>query len=144
VKLLLDSCLSHRLADELRASGHDVIAAAEWPKDPGDPQVLTIAHVQHRVLVTLDTDFGELAIVKGQQHFGIIRIDGPRAHEYARAVQEALMNMPTISMPAASSSAKLDACVFIDRPDAHRMRPHASPLPAPPSRTPPSPRRRAE
>jgi predicted nuclease of predicted toxin-antitoxin system len=90
VKLLLDSCLSHRLADELRESGHDVIAAAEWPKDPGDPQVLAIAHGQHRVLVTLDTDFGELAIVKGQQHFGIIRIDGPRAYEYARVVQEAL------------------------------------------------------
>jgi predicted nuclease of predicted toxin-antitoxin system len=90
VKLLLDSCVSHRLAEELRALGHDVIAAAEWPKDPGDPQILAIAHEQHRVLVTLDTDFGELAVVKGQLHSGIIRIDGPRVHEYAQVVQEAL------------------------------------------------------
>jgi len=42
------------------------------------------------VLVTIDTDFGELAVVKGQLHCGIIRIDGPRAHEYAPAVQDAL------------------------------------------------------
>jgi predicted nuclease of predicted toxin-antitoxin system len=90
VKLLLDSCLSHRLAEELRVAGHDVIAAAEWPKDPGDPQILATAHDQHRILVTLDVDFGELAIVKGQIHFGIIRIDGPRAHEYAGVCIEAL------------------------------------------------------
>ena len=91
MKLLLDSCLSHRLAEELRATGHDVIAAAEWPKDPGDRKVLAIAHDEHRVLVTIDNDFGELAVVHGQLHFCIIRIDGPRAHEYARVVEEALM-----------------------------------------------------
>lgn len=53
-------------------------------------KILAIAHEQHRVLVTLDVDFGELAVVQGQLHFGIIRIDGPRAHEYARVCTEAL------------------------------------------------------
>jgi len=52
--------------------------------------VLAIAHEQHRVLVTIDTDFGELAVVKGQLHHGIIRIDDLRAHEFAQAVQDAL------------------------------------------------------
>ena len=90
MKLLLDSCLSHRLAEELRSSGHDVVAAAEWPSDPGDADVLALATREHRILVTLDVDFGELAIKRGHAHFGIIRIDGPKAHEYAAACEESL------------------------------------------------------
>jgi predicted nuclease of predicted toxin-antitoxin system len=33
-------------------------------------------HAESRVLVTLDKDFGELAIMKGAPHAGIIRLVG--------------------------------------------------------------------
>ena len=36
-------------------------------------QILAYAHAD-RVLVTLDKDFGEFAVVRGQQHSGIIRL----------------------------------------------------------------------
>jgi predicted nuclease of predicted toxin-antitoxin system len=59
---------------ELRAAGHDVIWAGHWPEDPGDEAILARALAEGRVLVTLDKDFGELAIVRGQPHGGILRL----------------------------------------------------------------------
>lgn len=42
--------------------------------DPGDEEILRLALTEKRILVTLDKDFGELAIVKGMPHCGIIRL----------------------------------------------------------------------
>jgi predicted nuclease of predicted toxin-antitoxin system len=47
-----------------------------WNTDPGDEEVLAEAHRQGRILVTLDKDFGELAIVHGMPHHGIVRLVG--------------------------------------------------------------------
>ena len=74
MKILLDSCLSGKAATELRAHGHDVVGTGDWPADPGDVAILTRAREEGRVLVTLDKDFGELAIVRGERHCGIIRL----------------------------------------------------------------------
>ncbi|MGB5158171.1 MAG: DUF5615 family PIN-like protein [Desulfobacterales bacterium] len=37
-------------------------------------EILELAHKQNRVLITLDKDFGELAIVRKIPHSGIIRL----------------------------------------------------------------------
>jgi predicted nuclease of predicted toxin-antitoxin system len=58
----------------LRAAGHDVAWVGDWPSDPGDRAILEHAHAERRVLVTLDNDFGELAVRQGVAHSGIIRI----------------------------------------------------------------------
>lgn len=75
MRLLLDNCISRRVADALREEGHDVSAVAEWEIDPGDDALMARAFRERRVLVTLDTDFGELAIVRKLPHAGILRID---------------------------------------------------------------------
>ena len=41
--LLLDTCLSGKTADMLRASGHDVVWAGSWSADPGDVAILARA-----------------------------------------------------------------------------------------------------
>lgn len=74
MKILLDSCVSELVGDELRQRGHDVVWVGDWIRDPGDPQILEIAHREERVLVTLDKDFGELAVVHLMPHSGIIRL----------------------------------------------------------------------
>ena len=56
------------------SSGHDVVWAGDWSEDPGDEEILARAYNDGRTLVTLDKDFGEIAIVKGKPHFGILRL----------------------------------------------------------------------
>jgi len=74
VKLLLDTCVWCGVCKELQSAGHDVILAGEWPEDPGDDEILERAHREGRILVTLDKDFGELAIIHRIPHSGIIRL----------------------------------------------------------------------
>jgi predicted nuclease of predicted toxin-antitoxin system len=72
MRLLLDTCVWGGACKELRAEGHDVVWAGEWSEDRGDDEILGCAHREERILVTLDKDFGELAIVRGMPHAGII------------------------------------------------------------------------
>jgi predicted nuclease of predicted toxin-antitoxin system len=74
MKLLLDSCVWGRAAETLRNAGHDVTWAGDWSEDPGDDEILARARNEQRTLVTLDKDFGELAIVFEMAHCGIIRL----------------------------------------------------------------------
>jgi predicted nuclease of predicted toxin-antitoxin system len=62
----------------------------EWTTDPGDEQILDYAKNAGRVLVTIDKDFGELAVVRGLPHAGIIRIVGFAAQDQAVASVAAL------------------------------------------------------
>lgn len=74
MKLLLDTCVWGGAIEALEAAGHDVVWAGAWDVDPGDDEILGRAHQEGRVLVTLDKDFGELAVVHGHPHSGIVRL----------------------------------------------------------------------
>ena len=76
MKLLLDSCVWGGALTRLRAAGHDVVWSGEWPADPGDEEILARALAEGRVLITLDKDFGELAVVRELPHAGIVRLVG--------------------------------------------------------------------
>lgn len=71
MRLLLDSCVWGGALARLREAGHDAVWAGEWAHDPGDREVLRTAYEQSRILVTLDKDFGERAIVFAEPHCGI-------------------------------------------------------------------------
>lgn len=86
MKVLLDSCVAGRAKHEVEAQGHDVTWAGDWPADPGDEEILARALAEQRTLVTLDKDFGELAVVRRLPHVGIIRLPSMRAGDQARAV----------------------------------------------------------
>ena len=88
MRLLLDSCIAPGTADILRQAGHDVEWVGEWQEDPGDEEILAQALVATRVLVTLDKDFGELAVVFGRPHCGILRIVNHRASQQASVTQQ--------------------------------------------------------
>ncbi len=74
MKVLLDTCVWGGVRQELKAAGYDVVWAGEWSEDPGDEEILNRAYQEGRVLVTLDKDFGELAVVRNQPHAGIVRL----------------------------------------------------------------------
>jgi predicted nuclease of predicted toxin-antitoxin system len=81
VKILLDSCIAGWVRHDLEDAGHEVATIPEAGNDPGDDAVLDRAFREGRVLVTLDKDFGELAVVRGLPHAGIIRLDGLSAKQ---------------------------------------------------------------
>jgi predicted nuclease of predicted toxin-antitoxin system len=90
VKLILDSCVWGGAVDRLRAAGHDVVWSGNWPVDPGDEEILARALADGRVLVTLDKDFGELAIVRELPHAGILRLVGLSARQQAEVTLRVL------------------------------------------------------
>jgi predicted nuclease of predicted toxin-antitoxin system len=86
----MDSCVWGPTRQALQAKGHDVSWVGDWERDPGDQQILIRAHAEHRILITLDKDFGELAVVHGIPHSGIVRIIGLGAREQAQACLQVL------------------------------------------------------
>lgn len=74
MRVLLDSCVSSILRPPLQAAGHDVVWTGDWSQDPGDKEILAFAYQAQRIIITLDKDFGALAIRDKQPHAGIIRL----------------------------------------------------------------------
>lgn len=75
MRILLDTCVAGPLLMPLlNEAGHDVIWSGHWEKDPGDAAILAHAYREQRVLVTLDKDFGALAVLHGEPHAGIVRL----------------------------------------------------------------------
>ena len=90
MKLLLDSCVWGGAKEALAAAGHDALWAGDWPEDPGDEEILERARADGRVLVTLDKDFGELAVVKGKPHAGILRLVNFSAERQAQVALQVI------------------------------------------------------
>lgn len=72
------------------AAGHDVIWAGDWPEDPGDDEIIRVAFEDRRILITLDKDFGELAVLRRLPHAGIIRLVDIPARQQAAVCLRAL------------------------------------------------------
>lgn len=90
MKLLLDACVWGGASATLRAGGHDVVWAGEWVESPSDEEIIARAVGEVRILVTLDKDFGELAVVHRIPHAGIVRLVGFRASDQGSKISEAL------------------------------------------------------
>ena len=88
--VLLDTCVWGGVVAPLAHLGHDVQWSGHWDHDPGDHAILETARVQQRVLVTLDKDFGALAILKGMPHAGIIRLSGFRTAQMTAVIDHLL------------------------------------------------------
>lgn len=90
MRVLLDSCVWGGALLTLRQAGIDVDWCGDWERDPGDKQILARAYEQHQIIVTLDKDFGELVMVYGLPHAGILRLVDIAAREQGPVSVEAL------------------------------------------------------
>lgn len=88
MRVLLDGCVWRGAREALHASGHDVESTADWPRDPGDDDVLEYAFDNSQVLITID--FGELAVVLQRPHAGIVRLVDCRAEDHGRVAAAAI------------------------------------------------------
>jgi hypothetical protein len=78
VKLLLDEMYPRRLAEQLRASGHDVVAVVERPDLVGrdDATVLAYARQEERVVVT--ENVVDYATADAAEHVGLLLVNARR------------------------------------------------------------------
>jgi predicted nuclease of predicted toxin-antitoxin system len=90
MNLLLDTCVWGGARDELQKAGHDVLWTGDLAQDPGDEEILAQAHREQRVLITLDKDFGELAIRRNLPHCGIVRLVNISARQQGAVSQQVL------------------------------------------------------
>lgn len=74
MRFLVDRCAGHRLALWLARQGHDVLESKDLGPDPGDRTLLAWAVSRDRVLVTMDSDFGDLIFRDEASHRGLIRL----------------------------------------------------------------------
>ncbi len=87
----MDSCVSGLVAAALRTHGHDTVWTGELAADPGDAAIMEMALESRRVIIiTLDKDFGQLAVAQGRPHAGIIRLVDIRSRDQARFILAAI------------------------------------------------------
>ena len=69
--------MSAQVADSpiwIRTQGHDVLDAGEFEADQRDRTLLDRAVIDNRILITMDSDFGDLVYVGRMKHAGLVRL----------------------------------------------------------------------
>jgi predicted nuclease of predicted toxin-antitoxin system len=83
------------MVEALSTAGYDADWVGNWPGIPSDLEVLAAAASAGRVLITLDKDFGELAVAFGQPHTGIVRLVEVSLKAQAAVLRTALLRYGT-------------------------------------------------
>lgn len=80
MKLFTDENIGLEVVAFLRKKGNDVHSITEISPGVSDATVLAKATSENRILITSDTDFGELVYHAGQRHTGVVllRLDDER------------------------------------------------------------------
>lgn len=72
MKILADENIEHALVAWLRGEGHDVAWAAEIASNTADSFLLDLAHLEQRIFLTSDLDFGELIFRHRRPAHGVV------------------------------------------------------------------------
>jgi predicted nuclease of predicted toxin-antitoxin system len=98
VRLLIDANLSPRVAAKLREAGHDAVHVADVGLlSASDEAILAHAVASHQVIVSADTDFGELLAVSGAARPSVVLL---RSADRLTPYQQAALladNLPAVA-----------------------------------------------
>ena len=116
MNILADESVDQPIVERLGADGHDVLAVVEMAPGLPDEDVLTLANQREAVLLTADTDFGELVFRQHRLATGVvlIRLAGLSAATKAALVSVAIRE---------HASELAEACTVVS-PGMIRIRPH--------------------
>lgn len=70
---IADECFSGYILRTLRDAGFDVTRSADTNPSASDVEVLALAFSENRILLTEDTDFGDLIVRFGLPTHGVVR-----------------------------------------------------------------------
>jgi predicted nuclease of predicted toxin-antitoxin system len=74
IGFLADECFSGPLVRAMRTAGFDVSRLADSVPGASDEQVLAVAFAQNRILLTEDSDFGDLVVRLRLPTHGVVRV----------------------------------------------------------------------
>jgi predicted nuclease of predicted toxin-antitoxin system len=115
VRFLADESCDFAAVRALRAAGHDVTTVAEQLRGATDDRVLAQAVAEGRVVLTEDTDFGELVFSRGSRSIGVILLRFP-------AQARAVLADSVVTFVAGTGERLIGAFVVLE-PGRARMRP---------------------
>ena len=72
MKFIADANVESEIVHWLRSNGHDVVWAAELTPSFPDSELLNLANLERRILITYDRDFGDLVFRRGLASEGVI------------------------------------------------------------------------
>lgn len=73
MRFLLDENAEQRIRSFLESEGHDVTSVVtDYPQSLRDDEVLSIANAEQRIVITNDSDFGELVFRQEAPHSGVM------------------------------------------------------------------------
>jgi len=106
VRLIIDANLSPRIADRLRAAGHDAVHVADIGMlNASDDAILVHAAAAGQVIISADTDFGELLAVSGATRPSVVLL---RSADHLTPDQQATLliaNLPAVAADLDSGAA---------------------------------------
>ncbi len=72
MRFLVDECTGPSVASWLRSLGYDVYSVYDQNPGMSDKDIIEKAHIENRVIITNDKDFGEMVYRIGKTHAGVI------------------------------------------------------------------------
>jgi predicted nuclease of predicted toxin-antitoxin system len=113
MRFLADESCDFAVVRALRSAGHDVLAVSEFQQRSVDQQLMELAHVERRILLTEDKDFGWLAYVAHINNPGVILIRFPASARITLAA--------SVTRLVAELGAKLTGSFVVMRPGSVRI-----------------------
>ena len=71
-KFLADDNIPKSVVQRLRELGYDIVRASEYAKGLSDKEVAFIAVKENRIIITFDSDFGEILLKEGIKFPGLV------------------------------------------------------------------------
>ncbi len=92
MKFVADESVDQPIVEQLRSDGHQVLAIAELNPSVSDEYVLNQANTEDAILITADTDFGELVYRRRQLSSGVLllRLAGLSPQQKANLVSNTI------------------------------------------------------
>jgi predicted nuclease of predicted toxin-antitoxin system len=118
MRFIADENISSQIVRRLRSAGLDVTSVAESARGASDQDIVALASIEQRIVITEDRDFGEMVVRRRLSLRGVVLLELDRlsnAAEADRVADVVLMHL-----------AKLSGNLTVIEPGRTRLRPLAS------------------